>query len=74
MLYIIFIPYIWDQIGLQLVMSTVGYVLVTIAGFMIFMPFDILTTTVYLHYVIYLFKKVELKPESNLVEIVQLEQ
>lgn len=56
MLYILCIPEIWNQIGIKVIISTLIYITATIAGFLLFMPADIVTSSVYLHYLIYLLK------------------
>lgn len=71
---IIMMPYIWDQIKWQVIISTVIYAVASIAGFFVFLPLDILSTSVYLHYLIYLMNTIVIESNSNIVEIVQLEQ
>ena len=55
MVYIFAIPYIWDQIKWQLIISTSIYVVLTVIGFLLFMPLDLLTTAIYLQYLVLVF-------------------
>jgi hypothetical protein len=73
MLDIIAIPEIWNQIGMKLIISTVVYILSMLGGFFLFLPVCIVMTSIYLHYLIYLLKQVEINPDVNIVEIVLLE-
>ena len=72
--YIVAIPEIWEQIGTQVIISSSIYAAAAILGFVFFMPVDLFVTSVYIHYLIYLLKKVELDPNANLLQIVLLEQ
>ena len=55
MVYIFAIPYIWDQIKWQLIISTSIYAVLTVIGFLLFMPLDLLTTAIYLQYLVLVF-------------------
>jgi hypothetical protein len=71
---IVTLPDIWEQVWLQLIIATSVYAVASVAGFLLYMPVDILTTSLYLHFLVYLMKKIELEPAVNLVEIVLLEK
>ena len=72
--YVLAIPYIWEQIKWKLIISSSITSVCMFLGFLVFMPSDIVILTIYLQYLVYIFKEIDLEPEMNLLEVVQLEQ
>lgn len=71
---IITLPDIWEQVWLQLIIATSVYAVASVGGFILYMPVDIFTTSIYLHFLVWLMKQIELDPKVNLLEIVLLEK
>lgn len=72
--YVLAIPYIWEQIKWKLIISSSITSVCMFLGFLVFMPSEIVILTIYFQYLVFIFKEIDLEPEMNLLEVVQLEQ
>ena len=70
---ILMIPEIWDHMGASLIMSTFGWFgSSTLLGAFL-PPLMMVTTSFYVHYVVWLLKEIELDPKVNVAELKTLE-